>query len=429
MSLHFDMESVCFELSGRAIGDAAAIDAKNFAFVVGGVEYKCCRFQACCVSGLVRRLLASDCCLSSVSLKVSDGACYFEDVVRLMNGQKISITPVNMSFLEACARELENDELLGRIVGVRLAEDISMSNVAERIRIKSEFHSDSKREFDFLASHFFEASCEALRSLSISDLELVLTNPLLKLKSEDQLYDAIISLSREKGEEHLSLLKHVEFMFLSDSRLSEFLDRIFPDFVDARMWKSLCECVRRFCWSSAKVSLMKVGRYPIEFSTFTSEDGAFNGIVRHLKEKCGGNPHEKDEISITASSCCGGCPRLVDYGWNNFWGSDNEPNSFVQFDFKSRCVCLSQYSLKSDGCGHHLLSWVIEVSDDGSTWEVVDERTTQDLNGNYIEKTYECSKRSDRFVRFVRLRQTGKNSSGIDSLYLSEIEFFGKLTK
>ena len=69
------------------------------------------------------------------------------------------------------------------------------------------------------------------------------------------------------------------------------------------------------------------------------------------------------------------------------------------------------------------------MSDDGSTWEAVDKRNTQDLNGKYIVKTYECSKRSDRFVRFVRLRQTGKNSGGNDILFLSEIEFFGNLTK
>ena len=46
-----------------------------------------------------------------------------------------------------------------------------------------------------------------------------------------------------------------------------------------------------------------------------------------------------------------------------------------------------------------------------------------------LVKTYECSKQSDRFVRFVRLRQTGKNSYGSDSLRLSEIEFFGNLSK
>ena len=70
VSLHFHMESVSFELSGRGVGDAAALAKRKFVFVVGGVEYRCCRFQACFVSGLVRRLLASDYCLSRVSLQV-----------------------------------------------------------------------------------------------------------------------------------------------------------------------------------------------------------------------------------------------------------------------------------------------------------------------------------------------------------------------
>ena len=84
----------------------------------------------------------------------------------------------------------------------------------------------------------------------------------------------------------------------------------------------------------------------------------------------------------------------------------------------------------SDGDGScHLLTWVLEVSDDGSVWEVVDERNTRDLNGNYIVKTYDCNKRNERFVRFVRLRQTGKDSSNWDNLLLSQIEFFGQLTK
>ena len=56
----------------EGVGDAAALAKRKFVFVVGGVEYRCCRFQACFVSGLVRRLLASDRCLSRVSLKVCD---------------------------------------------------------------------------------------------------------------------------------------------------------------------------------------------------------------------------------------------------------------------------------------------------------------------------------------------------------------------
>ena len=427
------MESVCFGLSGRGVGDAAALEERNFAFVVGGVEYRCCRFQACFVSGLVRRLLMSDCCLERVSLKVSDPERQFNSVVSLMNGQNISITAANAPFLEACARELENDELLGHIIGSQLdLEGVSLSNVVDRMRIKSEFHSDCKSELDFLAAHFFEADTDVLKCLSVSDLELVLTNSLLKLESEDQLYDTILSLSGAKGHDILSLLRYVEFAFLSESKLGEFLDHIFPDLVDASVWASLCECVRRFCGSSGKDSLRHSKRYCIDFETFPIGNGAFNGIVRHLRAKCGGNPHTNGVISITASdNGWHQCHQVVDYGWNDYWSSGGQPNSFIQFDFKSRRVCVDQYSLKSDGNSRgHLVSWVLEVSNDDSTWETIDERNTQDLDGKFVVKTYECSKRSDCFARFVRLRQVGKNSDDDDyCLRLSEIEFFGKLTK
>ena len=247
------MESVCFELSARGVGDAAPLDERNFVFVVGGVEYRCTRFQACFVSGLVRRLLVSDCCLSRVSLKVRDDESHFEDVVRLMNGQGISITRANASFLEACARELENDELLGRIVSFQLDCEDSMSNVIPRMRTKSECHIDYKSELDFVASHFFEADIDDLRCLSVSDLELILTNPLLKLESEDQLYDTIVSLAVEKGAEVLVLLRYLEFALLSDSKLREFLDRIFPDLVDVSVWESLCACGVSACVVRRKI--------------------------------------------------------------------------------------------------------------------------------------------------------------------------------
>ena len=189
----------------------------------------------------------------------------------------------------------------------------------------------------------------------------------------------------------------------------------------------ICECVCRFCKSGVKWDLMKAGRYRIE--EFTSAAGPFNGIVCHLRNQCGGNPHDKYVISITSSGNYRRQPhQLVDYGWNNWWESTNRTNSFVLFDFKWRRVCLSHYSLKSHGVvGCNLVSWVLEVSNDGLTWEAVDERDTQDLDGIYIVKTYECSNQTSPFARYVRLRQRGRNSSNGDTFALSEIEFFGKL--
>ena len=231
VTLHFHMASVCFELSGRSADDAAAFEERNFAFVVGGAEYWCCRFQACLVSGRVRRLLASDSCTSRVYLNVSDDEGHFGDIVSLMNGKQISITRANAAFLALCARELENDELLDRINSFHLDGDVSMSNVVGRIRLKSESHSDYKSELDFVASHFLEAELSVLKCLSVSDIEMVLMNPLLQLESEDKLYDTIVGLAGENGSDVLVLLRHLQIEFLSEAKLSEFLNLIFPDLV------------------------------------------------------------------------------------------------------------------------------------------------------------------------------------------------------
>ena len=183
---------------------------RTLCLVVGCVEYRCCRFQACLVSGRVRRLLASDCCISRVSLNVMDDEGHFRDIVSLMNGKQISITNANAAFLASCARELENGELLDRINSFNLGGDVSMSNVVNRIRMKSECHSNYKSELDFVASHFFEVELSVLKCLSVTDLEMVLLNPLLKLESEDKLYDTIIALAGENGDDVLVLLRHLQ---------------------------------------------------------------------------------------------------------------------------------------------------------------------------------------------------------------------------
>ena len=134
-------------------------------------------------------------------------------------------------------------------------------------------------------------------------------------------------------------------------------------------------------------------------------------------------------MNITASSNMRGqCHQVTDHGWNNSWFTKNEPNSWICFDFKDKTVSLTKYSLKSDGWRwNHLIQWVIEGSNDGGSWEELDSRNTQDLNGNSITKTYDCQSMRSKSYRYLRLRQTGKNSSGWDYLRLSEIEFFGVL--
>ena len=416
-----------FKVSDEAFREAASVQKHDFVFIVDGVEYPCYRYQACAVSKRVRDRVREDCYISRLCLNVHDEERHFQEVMRLMEGKGISVTPRNCSFLQECACELQSDELLSFIVDSHLEnEDISLSNVVERIRIKTQSGSHYQSELDFLASHFSEADVDTvLKRLSVADLRSIITNSRLKLECEDQLYDIIIRL----GHDYLGLLRHVEFAFLSGPKLRNFLHEIVPEMRGDPVWAILCECVRRFCESGVKWEWIKAGRYRIP--EFTSAAGAFNGILHHLRDQCGGNPHDRGVIAITSSSDGRNkAHQLVDYGWQDYWYTNSDPSAFVQLDFKSRWVCVSHYSLQSVGCNaHHLLSWVIEVSDDGLAWEVIDERNTTELAGSSdVVMTYSCNKRSDRFARIVRLRRTGKDSNNFDCLVLRAIELFGKLT-
>jgi hypothetical protein len=125
------------------------------------------------------------------------------------------------------------------------------------------------------------------------------------------------------------------------------------------------------------------------------------------------------------------CWEVANYGWNDYWASNNVPKSWICFDFKEKCVSLQNYILKSHNSGSCFpIQWVIEGSNDGSTWKVLDNRNTRDLCGASRVKTYECStSKSDEFFRFIRMKQTGKNSGNNDTLILTNIEFFGILKR
>jgi hypothetical protein len=154
-------------------------------------------------------------------------------------------------------------------------------------------------------------------------------------------------------------------------------------------------------------------------------------LIRELSLTCGGNVRTKKVVECTCSGTgYGEWSRVVDCNQSNYWHSLDSPNSWIQFDFKTRKVSLTHYSLKSSGNSLQFLQqWEIRGSNDAKTWDLLDSRSTHELDGTYITKTFACSVESStrRPYRYLRLTQTGKNGSGQNYLVLSRIEFFGSL--
>ncbi len=167
----------------------------------------------------------------------------------------------------------------------------------------------------------------------------------------------------------------------------------------------------------------------------------FSGIIAYLTKRYGGNVAVKGVVDLTGKDLtvphhlCNAVD-LCNMG-NRYTGADN-PNQWLCLDFKERRVSLTHYSW---ACWHGK-SWVLEGSVDGETWNELDRRDNNNelygppvpgagrwrqARGPEIKSASFSVTNPVHALRFVRLRQTGKNHTGYDWLDVYAIELFGKL--
>ena len=168
----------------------------------------------------------------------------------------------------------------------------------------------------------------------------------------------------------------------------------------------------------------------IEERSIFSESDPLNGFFNKLRAKCGGNPHTKGQVVITASSSLANNPwQVIDYGWTSHWVTKNEPDQWIKFDFLTGKFHIYSYTLKTYNYvagGNHLRSWVIEGSSNGNDWLELDRRHgLNDLNDRYKVKNFSC--KNPGAFRYIRLKQIGKSHCDSYNLALTNIEFFGIL--
>ena len=165
-----------------------------------------------------------------------------------------------------------------------------------------------------------------------------------------------------------------------------------------------------------------------EFKHQSGDD--FNGIMKYLIDKTGGNICDNGTIEINSNSIYHSylTKYLVEYKSDNHYCSNYEvDDAYVCFDFKERSIQLTSYSIQSFYENNCLKNWAIEVSKNGTDWKVVDRRIDDaSIHGKFITATLDVEKTAD-FYRYIRLRQTGKNWVGDNCTNINKIEFYGKL--
>lgn len=296
---------------------------------------------------------------------------------------------------------------------------------------------------DSLSSKFSEIETSKLFSLPKRILHSVISNEHLKIESEDALVDFIHNVFSEKKEEEenedemtlISFYEEVEMGSLSDEKFREVLLKIDASKITARLWSNICN---RFC-NFVKI---KDNRYLKQKERNYLYDGRddhrFDGIISQLTKECGESVHEKGIVEVTASSeendSCRRAKNAVLFNdTGNWFCSKDMKDSWLRYDFKKQKVRPTHYSIKSKPYilgDRHPQHWVIEGSNNGRKWKILDtRRDVKSLNGHGVTCTFKIQEKleENEFYQFLRIKQTGLNTDNNNRLGFSFLEFFGSI--
>ncbi|KAJ3440880.1 hypothetical protein M0812_12878 [Anaeramoeba flamelloides] len=145
------------------------------------------------------------------------------------------------------------------------------------------------------------------------------------------------------------------------------------------------------------------------------------------------NPSKKQKcnFSVKVSSIKRGDPLGVTARkMNEFWTRD-VPASWVLFDFgPKRTIIPNYYTIRHGGNyrADSLRNWDLQGSNDCQNWTVLSKhRSDNSLNGKFATFSWPINKHQNTDFRYLRLLQSGYNSSHHNFLALGGVEFYGEL--
>jgi hypothetical protein len=419
--------SQTFQLSAAGLKRAASVEEHSFEIIIANKSFFVPRFQAAFISLQIHQLLISD---STINKFVVDGISsdnFSEsDVPKLIEGDIITMNESSESMLRIVGKSLLNPEIMIRIVTNALSkEELMISTAVSRLHLKNEYSICDDEEIEFIASHM--SSISDLSEVGVDNLEQILNHPKLLIRSEDWLFDFITGL----GTDYCVLFQYVLWKYLSCEYVEKMISNILISDLDTVTWNCICDRLR--CeiiideLSSRYESYPGISTGAIE-TVHIDSNSPLNGIISRLCRECGGQVYDKGVMTITSSGDSNyRCLYVTHDNSSSSFCTLNVPHSWLCLDFHEKRVSLSGYTIKSDNNSCHLMTWVIEGSNEGSKWILIDEvKNSQELIESFRVHTFEIAK-SSRFYRWIRLRQTGKNSSGNDQLAMCSIELFGQI--
>lgn len=436
---------------------------KDFTFVVNKKKYHTPRIIADILSPKIRQYHLIDKTFNTfyIDIPSPDPKCDFSSILSLTTFEPKNFNQTELDYFRNVFFLLGNKKEFMKLTP-KYEEDVSVENVFERIniienyaklrklnkknnKIKCKCEIDEimvgndaiRQEIDFISSHFTEIDASRVKKLNPSIIEDIISNTKLQLENEDSLLRFVMDIYQNDHSVSY-LFERINFLNVSQKVFQRFTALIDYDDISLYIWNSINERIANSKIISEDnnndndVKAVVSRQENREISKPHSEGNEFNGIINYLTQETKSNIHENGTINVSTNSMSrSNHPKnLLNYNFNEsccYQSHGGCENAWVKFDFKTNLVKINYYSIKSceygrNGC--HLKSWVLETSEDGINWEIVDERSNNPtLNAKGRVGSFKLPHQTD-YVRYVRIRQTGEPWGG-GNLWFRAIEFYG----
>jgi hypothetical protein len=317
------------KLSAKRIGELGKyLGQHDFEFIVDQQHYQCSWLTACFLSDKVCQLRKTDSTITSYEVETKDPDGHFKDLLSLGEGNELVLDAANWGILLSLCEELGNRELASLLCN---SVELNGFTVIKQLKRKENLKMDITNEIEFLAKQFdtfLGQSDEVLGQLSVSLLSEILSNPSVRLKSENSLYTFVSEIAARNAE-YFSLFEFVRFEFLSVVNIESFcvFARNFLNEINVSIWDRISERL-----VSPPKSICNV--------KFNSKAG-LNGIIALLTDQNGGNVHSRGIVKVTAKSVWGGClpEHIANLTDDSEYHSENAPDQWVCYDFQNMKLC------------------------------------------------------------------------------------------
>ncbi|KAK8842136.1 hypothetical protein M9Y10_026363 [Tritrichomonas musculus] len=415
----------------------------DFTFIVNGEEFKTSKLISDLLSPVICQIHLNDPTFDIFIINTQESGS-FSHLLDLFNFKKNNISDHELPFIQEVIEILGNQTI--ECDEWDNPEELTVNNVFSTIKYHEKhckiFSARLEKEIEFISTHFteiYDSQEEEFENLSVFTLNSIFSNDKLELESEDQLL-RIVNKLYTKDVNYSILYETVFFENVSSEAMKEFVSIFDINELTVSIWRRLADRLVRDTKTSNDMTCDIKNRYKKADNRGTvfpaSEENQFKGIINYLRTQSNGKIY--NEVDITSSSNLYGSredrhPRVVALyeDEENYFVSSDIPNIWLMFDFKKHRVAPTGYTIRSYASfanSEHPKSWVIEGSNDSSSWEEIDEQVNCGyLNGKSFVHTFKIKNETSKEYRYIRMRLTGPNWLGNNQLIINSFEIYGKL--